>query len=234
MKIRGKIKIAIKEEIVRFKHWFNRVRMKGSIKNWINENDDDSDWKLPSSRSSTAIRTPLSKALASAAVWKVRPNFWSPVRQWWNVGITLLYWKSLRIVQLRTTCIQSTFQIKFKATTINQSLDCISSSTTLEFWVNYFASLSKSYNNILISLLIPLLYYALDSILLHRSMFDIQFGSWGWAKCYVDRIIWCDVFLPHLLNGWIRVVFRVLIVAFISNCCLDCVSKQNYYCAGRM
>lgn len=36
-----------------------------------------------------ATRTALSKALASADVWKVRPNLWSPARQWWKVGMTL-------------------------------------------------------------------------------------------------------------------------------------------------
>lgn len=69
----------------------------------LTSRDYPSNSNLPSRRSSTAIRTPLSKALASAAVWKVSPNFWSPVRQWWNVGMTLLYWKSFRMVQLRTT-----------------------------------------------------------------------------------------------------------------------------------
>lgn len=53
--------------------------------------------------SSTAVRTPLSKARASAAVWNVSPNFLSPVFQWWNVGITLLYSKSFLIIQLNTT-----------------------------------------------------------------------------------------------------------------------------------
>lgn len=60
----------------------------------------------PSNRSSTAIRTPLSNARASAAVWKVSPNFLSPVFQWWKVGMTLLYSKSFFIVQLNTTCRQ--------------------------------------------------------------------------------------------------------------------------------
>ena len=49
-----------------------------------------------------AILTPLSKALASAAVWKVRPNFLLSVLQWWKVGITRLYSKSLLMVQFRT------------------------------------------------------------------------------------------------------------------------------------
>ena len=50
-----------------------------------------------------AILTPLSKLLASAAVWNVSPNFLLPVFQWWKVGITLLYSKSRLIVQLKTT-----------------------------------------------------------------------------------------------------------------------------------
>ena len=58
---------------------------------------------LPDRRSSTAILTALSKALASAAVWNVRPYFNCPVFQWWKVGITRLYWKSRFIVQLITT-----------------------------------------------------------------------------------------------------------------------------------
>ena len=57
---------------------------------------------LPSNRSQIAIRTPLSKARASAAVWKVRPNFLLSVLQWWNVGITRLYSKSLLMVQFKT------------------------------------------------------------------------------------------------------------------------------------
>ena len=78
-----------------------------TVSGWETRSEHDCSRRsfcIPSSRSSTAMRTPLSKARASAAVWNVRPNFWSPVRQWWNVGITLLYWKSLPMVQLSTTC----------------------------------------------------------------------------------------------------------------------------------
>ena len=57
---------------------------------------------VPSRRSCTASRTPRSNARASAAVWNVSPNFFSPVFQWWNVGITLWYTKSFLIVQFRT------------------------------------------------------------------------------------------------------------------------------------
>ena len=59
---------------------------------------------LPSKTSWMAIVTPLSKALASAAVWKVIPYLLLPVFQWWKVGITLLYSKSRLIVQVRITC----------------------------------------------------------------------------------------------------------------------------------
>ena len=58
---------------------------------------------LPDKRSSTACWTAAWNARASAAVWKVRPYFMLPVLQWWNVGITRLYWKSRLMVQLITT-----------------------------------------------------------------------------------------------------------------------------------
>lgn len=45
---------------------------------------------VPSIRSSMAFLTPLSKARASAGLWKVRPNFLLSTFQWWNVGLALV------------------------------------------------------------------------------------------------------------------------------------------------
>lgn len=47
-------------------------------------------FNVPSAKSSRAFRTPLSKALASAGLWKDRPHFLSSTFQWWNVGIAMV------------------------------------------------------------------------------------------------------------------------------------------------
>ena len=58
---------------------------------------------VPSMRSSMAFLTPLSKARASAGLWKVSPNFLLSTFQWWKVGFALVYTRSFFMKHSSTT-----------------------------------------------------------------------------------------------------------------------------------
>lgn len=64
---------------------------------------------VPSARSSIAFRTPLSKALASAGLWKERPHLLSSTFQWWNVGVAMVYTRSFLSGQSRITCLPNRY-----------------------------------------------------------------------------------------------------------------------------
>lgn len=59
--------------------------------------------RLPSMRSSMAFLTPLSKARASAGLWKVSPNFLLSTFQWWKVGLAFVYTRSFFTKHSSTT-----------------------------------------------------------------------------------------------------------------------------------
>lgn len=70
--------------------WWQTVGIQKNLEHFHSPTKGTVTSSVPSIRSSIAFLTPLSKARASAGLWKVSPNFLLSTFQWWNVGLALV------------------------------------------------------------------------------------------------------------------------------------------------